>query len=128
MKILRLIAKTLYIYYNTGSKKGVAYTRTIVTLSVVFYMNLLVVMGIFDYDLLDLVDFTIKDKGSAIKYLSGFFTAIPMMLLTMLVLPKKMVLKVMLTQRQVKLGKRFVLIYIILSFVALIYLGIYNNS
>lgn len=125
--MLRLIAKILYVYYNTGSNKGVAYTRTIVSIGMVFYMNLLTVLGIIDLDLISLFDFTIKDRGPAIKYLSGFFTSIPMMLLFVFLIPKKKVLQVRLSPKQAKLGKRIVLIYILLSFIALIYVGIKNN-
>ena len=124
MKTIKFIAYLFYRYYSTGPTKDIPYISTLCALAMLFYIHL--VQALILLNKMDLI--TVKDSDTRVgKYfeMAAFF--LPIFLLIILLVSRKELQVMKYDERKVKSGNFYLVVYIIFSFLLLVFLLKYKT-
>ena len=126
MKLLKFTGFLFYKYYSTGPTRRVPYLSTLCALSMILYMHLFQILI-----LINRVDEFVpleKDDDKGIKYLKMALFFTPIFLLLTIIVKKKELDLMHFESTVIKRGYIFLILYIVVSFAALIFLILYKKG
>lgn len=116
MKFIKFVTYLFYRYYSTGATKDVAYIKTITSMVFLIFINLGVLLILFNRT--DLIPITGNDQ-KGIKYLKIALYTLPLFLFFIIFIKEKKLQLASYDEVEVKKGNFFLVVYTIVSFVLL---------
>lgn len=128
IRLIKFILYLLHRYYNKGSDADIAYFSAVSCFMAIVYMNLLTLLGILNFDIEQIIPYNEYD-ATWMQYLKfAVIIALPGYLLIYIFFKEESIKKLAYNESRILLGQVFLILYILLTLLAFVYVSYnYNN-